>query len=43
MNHYKSYMDRVAVSQEFHNRLRNLTAPKQSRVPWAGYAAVAAC
>ena len=43
MKHYKSYMDRVTVSEELHNKLLGLEAPKKARAPWARYAAVAAC
>lgn len=43
MKHYKSYMDRVTVSEELHNKLLGLEAPKKARAPWTRYAAVAAC
>lgn len=43
MNNYKTYMDRVGVSEEFHKKLLDLEAPKQSRAPLVRYAAVAAC
>lgn len=43
MNQYKTYMDRVTVSPEFHEKLLKLEAPEQSRAPWVKYTAVAAC
>lgn len=44
MKEYKSYMDRVTVSEEFHDRLLDLqTGNKPSRPVWKKYAAVAAC
>lgn len=43
MKHYKSYMDRVSVSEEFHNKLLGLETPKKARNPWVKYASVAAC
>lgn len=43
MKHYKSYMDRVTVSEELHNKLLGLEAPKKARTPWVKYGAIAAC
>lgn len=42
MNDYKSYMDRVHVSGEFHNKLLNQQTRKKPAV-WKKYAAAAAC
>lgn len=44
MNEYKSYMDRVNVSDEFHQKLLDLQPRKKpSRTVWVKYGAVAAC
>ena len=44
MNEYKSYMDRVNVSDAFHQKLLDLQPRKKpSRPAWTKYAAVAAC
>lgn len=43
MKNYKSYMDRVHVSDEFHNRLLHLEPQKPRRPAWQKYGALAAC
>lgn len=44
MKNYKSYMDRVNVSSEFHEKLLDLEAPaKPRRTVWQKYGALAAC
>lgn len=44
MKNYKSYMDRIHRSDEFHQRLLNLEEPKPtSRPVWRKYGALAAC
>lgn len=43
MNRYKSYMDRVVVTQAFHDKLLNLADQTPTRTPWAKYTAAAAC
>lgn len=43
MNDYKSYMDRVAVSDALHEKLLRLEEPARKPAAWKKYAAVAAC
>lgn len=42
MNEYRSYMDRVTVSDELHDKLLHLEEPEKKPVRWKRYA-VAAC
>lgn len=43
MKNYKTYMDRVTVSDELHEKLMDLEEPKKARPEWQKYAALAAC
>lgn len=45
MKNYKSYMDRVTVSEELHEKLLDLEEPKKAsrRPAWRRYGALAAC
>lgn len=45
MKHYRSYMDRVSVPEELHEKLLDLEAPKKParRPMWQRYGALAAC
>lgn len=43
MKDYRSYMDRVQTSDEFHRRLLNLEQPERSRPVWRRCGALAAC
>lgn len=43
MNEYRSYMDRVAVSDELHGKLLHLEEPEKKPVRWKRYAVAAAC
>lgn len=45
MKHYKSYMNRVTVSDELHRTLLDLDQPKKTAQPavWLKYGALAAC